>query len=93
MDAINEFDGVDFAVNPFAIILAVVIVLIVIASRRGWGWTPVWLLLGLIGIMVVVGILTGLAIIPDGVDIFTALFGCIGIIVATIYMIVRPKKR
>ncbi|MFN5059928.1 MAG: hypothetical protein ACK5GU_08430 [Chloroflexota bacterium] len=91
MDAINEFDGIDFGVNPLVIILAVIIVLMIIASRRGWGWTPVWLLLGLLGIMVIVGVLTGLAVIPDGVDIFTALFGSIGLIVAMIYMILRPK--
>ncbi len=93
MDAINEFEGFDFGVNPLVIILAVIIVMIIIASRRGWGWTPVWLLLGLIGIMLIVGILTGLAVIPDGVDIFTALFGSIGMIIALTYMIAKPKKR
>jgi hypothetical protein len=93
MDAINELDGIDFGVNPLVIILAVIIVLMIIASRRGWGWTPVWLLLGLIGVMLIVGILTGLAVIPDGVDIFTALFGSIGMIIALTYMIAKPKKR
>lgn len=94
MDALNSLNyDIDFAVNPLIIIIAIQLVLILIARRRGWGWTPVWLMLGLVGIVIVVGILTGLAIIPDGVDIFTVLFGSIGIIVAMIYMIVRPKKR
>jgi hypothetical protein len=93
MDALNNFDGFDFAVNPLLIIIAVQIVLIIIASQRGWGWTPVWLMLGLIGVVLLVGILTGLAIIPDGVDIFTVLFGSLGIIVTMLYMIIRPKKR
>ncbi len=93
MDALNSLNyDIDFAVNPLIIIIAIQLVLILIARRRGWGWTPVWLMLGLVGIVIVVGILTGLAIIPDGVDIFTVLFGSIGIIVAMIYMIVRPKK-
>lgn len=93
MDALDTLDNVDFAVNPLVIILIIQLVLIVIASRRGWGWTPVLLMLGLIGIMLIVGILTGLAIIPDGVDIFTALFGSIGLITAYVYMIAKPKKR
>jgi hypothetical protein len=94
MDTLNSLNyDIDFAVNPLVIIIAIQVVLIFIASRRGWGWTPVWLMLGLIGIVLIVGILTGLAIIPDGVDIFTVLFGSLGIIVTMLYMIIRPKKR
>jgi hypothetical protein len=40
---------------------------------------------------VVVGILTGLAIIPDGVDIFTFLGCSIVMLGGTIYMIVKPR--
>lgn len=93
MDALNSLNyDIDFAVNPLVIIIAIQVVLILIASRRGWGWTPVWVMLGLIGIVLVVGILTGLAIIPDGVDIFTVLIGSIGIIIALVYMILYPKQ-
>ncbi|MEY3991141.1 MAG: hypothetical protein RI985_2222 [Chloroflexota bacterium] len=94
MDALNSLNyDIDFAVNPLVIIIAIQVVLILIASRRGWGWTPLWVLLGLVGIVLVVGILTGLAIIPDGVDIFTVLLGSIGVIGILIYMIVKPKRR
>ncbi|MBM4412961.1 MAG: hypothetical protein FJ040_05880 [Chloroflexi bacterium] len=94
MDALNSLNyDIDFAVNPLVIIIVIQVVLILIASRRGWGWTPVWVMLGLIGIVLVVGILTGLALIPDGVDIFTVLIGSIGVIIAMIYMIVTPKSR
>lgn len=93
MDAINEFDGIDFGVNPLVIIVAVIIVLMIFASRRGWGWRPVWMLLGLIGIMVIVGVLTGLAIIPDGVDIFTVLIGSLVLIGTYIYLITHPHRR
>jgi hypothetical protein len=94
MDALNSLNyDIDFAVNPLVIIIAIQVVLILIASRRGWGWTPLWVMLGLVGIVLVVGILTGLAIIPDGVDIFTVLFGSIGVIGILIYMIVKPKRR
>lgn len=94
MDALNSLNyDIDFAVNPLVIIIAIQGVLIFIASRRGWGWTPLWVMLGLVGIVVVVGILTGLAIIPDGVDIFTVLFGSIAVIGILIYMIVKPKRR
>lgn len=94
MEALDSLNyDIDFAVNPLVIIVAILGVLIIIASRRGWGWTPVLLLLGLVGIMVIVGILTGLAIIPDGVDIFTALIGSIALIIAFTYMIAKPKKR
>ena len=94
MDALNSLNyDIDFAVNPLVIIIAIQVVLILIASRRGWGWTPLWVMLGLVGIVLVVGILTGLAVIPDGVDIFTVLFGSIGVIGILIYMIVKPKRR
>jgi hypothetical protein len=94
MDALNSLNyDIDFAVNPLVIIIAIQGVLILIASQRGWGWTPLWVMLGLVGIVVVVGILTGLAVIPDGVDIFTVLFGSIGVIGILIYMIVKPKRR
>lgn len=93
MEPVDTLDTVDFAVNPLVIIIAIQIILIIIASRRGWGWTPVWVMLGLVGIVLIVGILTGLAIIPDGVDIFTVLFGSIGFIGLMIYMITKPKKR
>ena len=94
MDALNSLNyDIYFPVNPLVIIIAVQVVLILIASRRGWGWTPLWVMLGLVGIVLVVGILTGLAVIPDGVDIFTVLFGSIGVIGILIYMIVKPKRR
>lgn len=94
MDALNSLQyDIYFPVNPLVIIVAILGVLIIIANRRGWGWTPVWLLLGLVGIMIIVGILTGLAIIPDGVDIFTVLIGSIALIIAFTYMIAKPKKR
>lgn len=94
MDTLNSLNyDIDFAVNPLLIIVAVLVVLIIIAARRGWGWTPLWVMLGLVGTVVVVGILTGLALIPDGVDIFTVLIGSIGVIIAMIYMIVTPKSR
>lgn len=93
MEPLDALDTIDFAVNPLIIIIAIQIVLIIIASRRGWGWTPAWVMLGFVSIVMVVGILTGLAIIPDGVDIFTVLFGSIGFIGAMIYMITKPKRR
>ena len=94
MEALDSLNyDIDFAVNPLVVIIAIQIILIIIASRRGWGWTPVWLMLGLIGIVIIVGILTGLAIIPDGVDIFTVLIGSIALIIAMTYMIAKPKKR
>lgn len=94
MDVLNSLQyDIYFPVNPLVIIIAIIGVLIIIANRRGWGWTPVWLLLGLVGIMIIVGILTGLAIIPDGVDIFTVLIGSIALIIAMTYMIIKPKKR
>lgn len=94
MEALNSLNyDIYFPVNPLVIIVAILGVLIIIANRRGWGWTPVWLLLGLVGIMIIVGILTGLAIIPDGVDIFTVLIGSVVLIMAFTYMIAKPKKR
>ncbi len=94
MDALNSLQyDIYFPVNPLVIIIAIIVVLIIIASRRGWGWTPVWLVLGLVGIVLMVGVLTGLAIVPDGVDIFTVLFGSIGVIGVMIYMILKPKTR
>jgi uncharacterized membrane protein YoaK (UPF0700 family) len=86
-------DNINWVVNPIVFIILIIVVLGVGASQRGWGWRPLWLVLGLVAIVLIVGILTGLAIIPDGVDIFTVLIGSLALIVAMIYMIVRPKQR
>ncbi|MFZ9857978.1 MAG: hypothetical protein ACO3F2_06555 [Roseiflexaceae bacterium] len=86
-------DAITWVVNPIVFIMLIIVVLGIGASRRGWGWLPLWLVLGLVVIVLIVGILTGLAIIPDGVDIFTVLIGSLGLIAAMVYMIFRPQKR
>jgi len=78
--------------NPVFFIVIGLITLCVIASRRGWGYVPFALFGACLAVFVIVGVLTGLAIVPDGVDIFTFLGATIIIIGATGYMIVNPRR-
>ena len=75
--------------NPIWIILAVVIAVNTGAALRGWGWKPFAVLGGAFILLLIVGALTGLGILPDGVDIFTFLGGMLINIVVSVYMIVR----
>ena len=70
--------------NPVFFVVIGLVILTIIANRRGWGYVP-------FALFVVVGVLTGLEIIPDGVDIFTFLGCSIIIIVGTVYMIIKPR--
>jgi hypothetical protein len=79
----------DLSFNPIWIALAVVLAANIAASLCGWGWKPFAVLGGAFVLLVIVGVLTGLGILPDGVDIFTFLGGMIINIVVAVYMIVR----
>lgn len=78
-------------INPVWVILLVTIGLLIAAARRGWGWVPLWFVLGTVAVMLFVGVLTGLAIVPDGVDIFTFLIASLINLVAGIYMVFIRK--
>ena len=77
--------------NPVFFVVIGLVILTIIANRRGWGYVPFALFGGRLALFVVVGVLTGLEIIPDGVDIFTFLGCSIIIIVGTVYMIIKPR--
>ena len=77
--------------NPVFYIVIVIVILCIIANRRGWGYIPFLLFAGCLAVLLVVGGLTGLAIIPDGVDIFTFLGGSIIMLGGTGYMIIKPR--
>lgn len=78
-----------FFLNPVFLILVLVIVLNIFAARNGWGWKPFAFLGGAVLSLALVGILTGLEIVPDGVDIFTFLIGAVVNLGAAIYMLIR----
>jgi hypothetical protein len=82
----------DAIFNPLWLIVLVILVLAIRAARRGWGWQPFVWLGGAVAVLVLVGVLTGLAILPDGVDIFTFLIGAVASLGATVYMNVRLPK-
>jgi hypothetical protein len=82
----------DAIFNPLWLIVLVILVVAIRAARRGWGWLPFVWLGGAVAALVIVGVLTGLAILPDGVDIFTFLIGAVASLGATIYMNIRLPK-
>ena len=82
----------DALFNPLWLIVLVILLLAIRATRRGWGWQPFVWLGGAVVALVLVGVLTGLAIIPDGVDIFTFLIGAVASLGATMYTNVRLPK-
>ena len=57
----------EVTMNPVFYIVIVIVILCIIANRRGWGYIPFLLFAGCLAVLLVVGGLTGLAIIPDGV--------------------------
>lgn len=77
--------------NPVFFIVVAIVILCIIANRRGWGYTPFLLLGGCFALFLVVGLLTGLEVIPDGVDIFTFLGCSIVMLGGTGYMIIKPR--
>ena len=82
----------DALFNPLWLIVLVILALAIRAARRGWGWLPFVWFGGALAALVIVGVLTGLAILPDGVDIFTFLIGAVASLGATLYMNVRLPK-
>ena len=82
----------DALFNPMWLIVLVILVLVIRAARRGWGWQPFVWLGGAVTALVIVGVLIGLAILPDGVDIFTFLIGAVASLGATMYMNLRLPK-
>ena len=82
----------DALFNPLWLIVLVILVLAIRAARRGWGWQPVVWIGSACAALVVVGALTWLAIVPDGVDIFTFLIGAVMSLSAIVYMNVRLPK-
>lgn len=73
-------------------ILVVSLLLSVITSRRGWGYIPFAIIGGCTAIFVIVGLLTGAGIIPDGVDIFTFLGCCAILLVSNTYMLLKSPN-
>jgi hypothetical protein len=82
----------DALFNPVWLIALVILALAISAARRGWGWLPFVWLGGAVAALVIVGVLTGLAILPDGVDIFTFLIGAVASLGANLYMNIRLPK-
>ena len=79
--------------NPVFYIVIAIIMLCIVASKRGWGYIPFALFGGCLALFGIVGGLTGLAIIPDGVDIFTFLGCSIIMLIGTGYMIIKPRRK
>ena len=82
----------DALFNPVWLIVLVILLFAVRAARRCWGWQPFVWLGGAVTALVIVSVLTGLAILPDGVDIFTFLIGAVASLGATMYMNVCLPK-
>ena len=83
---------IEVQMNPVFFVVIGLITLTIIANRRGWGYIPFALFGGCLALFGIVGGLTGLAIIPDGVDIFTFLGCSIIMLIGTGYMIIKPHR-
>jgi len=84
---------IEVQMNPVFFVVIGLITLTIIANRHGWGYIPFALFGGCLALFGIVGGLTGLAIIPDGVDIFTFLGCSIIMLIGTGYMIIKPRRK
>lgn len=86
-------DDIVWPVNPALVIVVVMLGVQLAAALRGWGWKPLWFVLGGVVAMLVVGGLTAYAIVPDGVDIFAFLIASLINVGAGVYMLIkRPNS-